>query len=75
MEKIHDKPKTGLPHMTVILNDSLGKQYISIDADDKAGQDQVFELCQPQNISLQAYTVIRYEGNPVWVIRKKLWRK
>ncbi len=62
MAKIHNNPKLAGPRMPVILNDELGKKYLEINASDKAGQDEVLELCQPSDIELQYHTVNPLRG-------------
>ncbi|MEZ5008936.1 MAG: SOS response-associated peptidase [Chitinophagales bacterium] len=62
LKKIHNNPKMNQARMPVILNDELGKKYIEIDANDKAGKDEVLELCQPNNIQLTAYPVHALRG-------------
>ncbi len=71
---IHNNPKlevrakkyndpSYIHRMPVILHPELADKWLSIDASDKIGQDEIMELCQPYDASeMEAYTVKPIRG-------------
>lgn len=64
MAKIHNNPKGSETHrMPVIIPDELREDWLHTEADDKAGQEKVKELCAPyEDELLEAYTVGKLSG-------------